>query len=205
MIERTTGARRRAFPGTALLLVLALGASACSGDEAEPDDPESSGAAQEMATDQPVEFQVETRASLGRVVGRLPKKDRDVLVNRVSAVVEGWFRAAYGGSYPRSGFADAYPGFTTAARREARRDKKLMSNVGIGDRITGVTPTESRVHVDVLAARGHAAGVTARFLLRFRTEGDVTKHVRVQGRLLMSRSENGWRIFGYHVSRGARA
>ena len=53
--------------------------------------------------------------------------------------------------------------------------------------------------------RGKAAGVTARFVLRFRTTGDVTKQVTVSGRLFLTRSAGGaWQIFGYDVAKGSK-
>ena len=54
-----------------------------------------------------------------------------------------------------------------------------MSNAGIGERITDVTPTRSRIWIDVLSPSKRAVGVTARFELRFRTEGDSPANVVV--------------------------
>ena len=57
----------------------------------------------------------------------------------------------------------------------------------------------------MLAPRGKAAGVTARFVLRFRTTGDVTKTVTVSGRLFLTQSAGGaWQIFGYDVAKGSQ-
>lgn len=188
-----------------LVLCLALGTSACTGDADRPDTPAESSAAPQT-TDDGAAFEIETRTTLGKVVGRLAKKDRQRLPDTITDVVQRWFNAAYvGGNYPRSDFSDAYPGFTPGARDEARRDRTLMTNKGIGSRIDDVTPTLSRVWVDVLAVGKRPAGVTARFLLKFRTEGDLTRRIRVKGRLLLTRQESGWRIFGYDVAKGGRA
>lgn len=196
--------RRRA--ALAAVVVLAIGPSltACSGDDEPPAESPSESESLAMPTNDPVEFEVATRTKIGRVVGRWPKKEHDRLVATVGPVVQKWFNAAYGGSYPRSDFGDAFPGFTARAEREAKRDKVLLTNIGIGDRLTAVTPTESRIWLDVLAVRKKAVGVTARFLLKFKTEGDVEKHVRVKGRLMLNRHPSGWRIFGYDVAKGAR-
>lgn len=186
-------------------LCLALGISACTSDTDPPDTPGESSAAPQ-ATDDGAAFEIETRTTLSRVVGRLPKKDRQRLPDKITAVVQRWFNAAYvGGDYPRSDFSDAYPGFTPGARDRARRDRVLMTNKGIGSRIDDVIPTHSRIWVDVLAVGRRPAAVTARFLLKFRTEGDLTRRIRVKGRLLLTRQESGWRIFGYDVARGGRA
>lgn len=198
-----TTAVRSALPGVVLSLALALGATSCSDDSAPSADPGQETSGQELPTGEPPVFEVATRATIGRVVGRLPRKNQDRLVAAVSDVVQRWFNAAYGGSYPRSDFGDAFPGFTAGAEREAKRDKQLLTNIGIGDRVTSVTPTESRVWLDVLAVRKHAAAVTARFRLAFRTEGKVERKVRVRGRLMLTKQDAGWRIFAYDVSKGA--
>ncbi len=46
-----------------------------------------------------------------------------------------------------------------------------MSNQDIGSEIAGVEATARKVTVDVLAVKGKASGATARFVLKFRTDG----------------------------------
>lgn len=195
---------RSALLGVLLALSLAFGTVACSGDD-EPDpgaDPSVPG----QQTDQGAEFEIETVTTVGRVVGRLPRRDLRRLEDKVTRLVQRWFDAAFvGGDYPRSDFEDAFPGFTPGARAEARREQKLLTNRGLGSKIDEVTPTVSRIRLDVLAVQRRAVGATARFLLKFRTEGDRSRRVRVQGRLLLTREKAGWRIFGYDVAKGDRA
>jgi hypothetical protein len=190
-------ASRPALAAASMLLCLSATATACS------EEPEGDSSSQPpLPSKAPPTFEVQTRTTIGRVVGRLPHKDRKKLVAAVTPVVQRWFNAAYvGGDYPRRDFGDAFPGFTAGARAEARRDLGLMSNQGIGKRIEGITPKASRVRLDVLAAHQHPAAVTARFRLAFRTEGDLERKVQVGGRLLLTRSDGGWRIFGYHVAK----
>lgn len=198
-------APRPTLLSVALVLCLSLGTSACSSDADPPATPTDTTAAPQ-ATDDGAVFEIETRTTLDEVVGRLARKSRRQLPGTITDVVQRWFDAAYlGGDYPRSDFTDAFPGFTPGARDEARRDRLLLTNKRIGSRIDGVTPTLSRVWVDVLAVGRRPAGVTARFLLKFRTEGDLTRRIRVEGRLLLTRQESGWRIFGYDVAKGGRA
>jgi hypothetical protein len=53
----------------------------------------------------------------------------------------------------------------------------------------------------VVAAHGRAVGATAKVSLDLRvTEAGRTRPVRVQGRLLLTPTDHGWRIFGYHVA-----
>jgi hypothetical protein len=195
-------ASRPALATASMLLCLSLGATACSDDS-------QGGAAgsQSLPNGDPSTFQIETTTTMGQVVGRLPKHDRKRLSESITPVVQRWFNAAYvGGDYPRNDFRDAFPGFTAGARTEARHDLELMSNDGIGMRISGVTPKASEIALDVLAVRKKAVAVTARFRLAFKTQGDLERRVGVRGRLLLTRAESGWRIFAYHVARtGAQA
>jgi hypothetical protein len=197
-------ASRPALATASMLLCLSLGATACSDDSGGGGDTSSQ---PPLPSGDPSTFQIETRTTIGRVVGRLPKHKQKVLVRTVTPVVQRWFNAAYvGGDYPRKDFKDAFPGFTPGARDLAFRDRKLMSNRDISERIDGVTPKASRIKLDVLAFHKHAAAVTARFRLAFKTEGDLVKRVNVNGRVLLTRAKPGWRIFAYHVAKsGAKA
>ena len=124
---------------------------------------------------------------MGRVTGQLPQEKRSKVREQVAHAVDAWFDAAYvGGDYPRNDFADAWPGFTTGAQAEAQGDKALMSNQDIGADIAGVEATARKVTVDVLAVKGKPSGATARFVLKFRTDGDVQRKVEVRGRLFLT-------------------
>jgi hypothetical protein len=183
----------------AAALALAATAGACSGSDDEPATPSASGSS-ETAT----EHAVETRVSFGSITGRLAPDARRALARRVGEVVDGWTEAAYlGGDYPRRDFSDSWPGFTAGARQEAHGDRALMSNEDIGDRIDGVTPHRSLLRLDVLAVRKRPVGVTAHVFLGFGTTGDVEKEVRVRGRLFLTRTDGGWTVFGYDMTKGA--
>ena len=188
--------------GVGLVLALALTLAACSGDSSEPSaDPGDGEPAGSEATDVPAP--VETTATLGKVTGKLPKAKRPKVRQQVAHAVDAWFDAAYvAGDYPRNDFADAWPGFTTGAKADAQSDKALMSNQDIGSEIAGVEATARKVTVDVLAVKGKASGATARFVLKFRTDGDVERKVEVRGRLFLTPGAEGWRIFGYDVTKG---
>jgi len=190
--------------GVLLVLALAVTLAACSGDSSDPsagpDDPGTSEGA--GATDAPAP-PVETEAAMGRVTGQLPQEKRSKVRDQVAHAVDAWFDAAYvGGDYPRDDFADAWPGFTTGAQAEAQGDKALMSNQDIGADIAGVEATARKVTVDVLAVKGKPSGATARFVLKFRTSGDVQRKVEVRGRLFLTPEADGWHIFGYDVTKG---
>ncbi|HEY0949304.1 hypothetical protein [Nocardioides sp.] len=190
---------RRAYAAALAALALALCLGACSGGG--DDEPEPPGAAPSGAPSTPA---VRTEVTIGEITGALPRDARRRLAKHVGEVVDGWVQAAYlGGRYPRRDFSDSWPGFTAGAKDEAHRDKRLMSNQDIGERIDGVEARRSQVRVDVLAVRRHAVGVTARVVLRFRTTGKVERDVRVQGRLYLTPTGHGWRVFGYDMTKGA--
>lgn len=192
---------RRTAATAALALALGLGLGACSGDD-DPGEPVAeSPSGTPSATTEPA---VPTTVSFGEVTGRMDRATRRQLATKVRAVVDGWTAAAYlGGDYPRRAFAESWSGFTRGAADQARRDRDLMSNQDIGDRIDGVEVRRNALVIDVLAVRGRPVGVTARVRLGFRTTGDLERTVRVTGRLFLTRTDGQWKVFGYDVTKGA--
>ncbi|MBS2938775.1 hypothetical protein KDN32_13620 [Nocardioides sp. J2M5] len=148
---------------------------------------------------------VETKTRIHRVFGRLPDRRRKAVRSEVGAVVDGWWEAAYlGGTYPRSSFPAAFPGFTRGAEARARADKALLTNETQGPSIDSVTAKHRSVVVDVLATGGQARSVTAHVVLRFETTGDKAGTTTVRGRLFLTRRSGEWKVFGYDVSKGAK-
>lgn len=181
-----------------LLVLLALAAGGCSDSTDGP----GASAPSSTSSSAPVPDEVRTKTTLGTVTGRLAKRDRLRVAAVAGDVVDGWFDAAYvGGDYPRREFDDAFPGFTPGARAQALGDRALMSNQDVARRIDGVTARRRNVRVDVLAVRGRAVGMTARFVLDLATTGELRRKVEVRGRLLLTRTDNGWKVFGYDVNK----
>ncbi len=154
-----------------------------------------------------------TQVSLGQVSGTVRKhfrkefkKRSGALETQVRTAVDGWFEGAFVGvSYPTGSYPHAFDTFTTRAAADARHQPKLMTNQTWGRHIDGVTVTQRKVTLDVLAPKGRPAGVTARVRLRFVTTGDKVKKVTVAGRLFLTRNPQGhWQIFGYDVSQGVK-
>lgn len=197
---RTPTTWRRASAGW--LLAIALVVSGCSGDDKsdKSDDKPTPSPSQTAVTPKPVVVD----ARIGLIRGRMQAKQRAPLVNDIAKVVDDWFEAAYlAGSYPRRDFTRAFPAFTAGAARQAKADRKLMSNAGIGPRIDGADARAKVVRVDVLAGNKLPAAVTARFRLVFRTNGDYERKITIDGRLFLTRGkERHWRVFGYDVTKG---
>ena len=185
-----------------VLLAVALATGGCSGDQKDAAAPAAaSSPASPDGSAAPA--RVSTKVTLGRVTGHLRSRERDHLKSAVAHVVDGWFDAAFvGGRYPRGDFHDAFPGFTSGARSEARHDRRLMSNADIGRRIDASQATRRRLRIDVLAVHGRPVGVTARVGLDLATTGRLHKHLEVKGRLFLTRAGDGWRVFGYDVTKG---
>ena len=184
-----------------VLLACLLGGllAACSNDS--PDVAPAERPSATTAAPRPV---LRTHLRYGAVTGRLPRAVRQRVADRVRRVVEGWTAAAYlDGRYPRRRLEHPFPGFTHGAKEEAQHDRWLMSNQDIARRIDGVVPRRRGIVLDVLAVREHAVGVTARVYLRFRTTGHIRRDVRVQGRLYLTPTRDGWKVFGYDMTKGA--
>ncbi|MFC5728264.1 hypothetical protein [Nocardioides vastitatis] len=148
---------------------------------------------------------VETDARLGVVKGRLGKKRSQGVLTAVTAVVERWFDRGYGGDYPRGDFGAAFGEFTKDARALAVRQSGVTSNAKVGPKLEGVEMVRRAIRVDVAAPNGRPAGATARVRLKFTMSGGVERTDLVTGRLLLTPTEDGWKVFGFDLRRGEEA
>ncbi|TWH01880.1 hypothetical protein L615_001500000530 [Nocardioides sp. J9] len=190
------GPRALTRGSAALLVALALVVGGCSGGGDEPDDegrPE--GGATEVT-------KVPTVRKIGKVRGRLDHKGRVKVARAVSGLVEEWSDRAYGGEYPRTDHTGAFERFTPDARALARKRRGVLTNAGIGADLESVTIVRRTVRVDVAAPRGRLAGATARFRIVLDLVGDdLDRREVVNGRLLVTPTVDGWRVFGFDVRR----
>lgn len=199
--DRTSWARRSA--GLVLVLTVPLSTVACrsGSDPAAAPERISHGDAQVTLASHPLE----TTTKIHRVFGRLPDARRKVVRRQVGQVVDRWWDAAYlGGTYPRSSFPSAFPGFTESAEKRARADKALLTNQAHGPGLDSVRAKHRAVSLDILATDRRARSVTAHFVLRFETAGQKSGTTVVRGRLFLIHKRGAWRIFGYDVAKGAR-
>ncbi len=193
----------RRCAGLVLAVLLALTGTACTSDSdpsASPErlsrnDAQASLAAHALAT----------TTKIHRVHGRLPDARRKAVRRQVGRVVDRWWDAAFlGGTYPRSSFPSAFPGFTDGAEQRARSDKALLTNQTRGPHVDAVTARHKSVSLDILATGKRARTVTAAFLLRFESSGDKAGTTTVRGRLFLIHERGAWRIFGYDVAKGSK-
>jgi hypothetical protein len=196
-MSHTGGHTVRAALATAVSVVLVAALGACSDDGS---DPESGGPSDESSKAVP---SIPTHARIGKVSGRLDRDRRKGLRKQVTKAVDAWIDPAYvEGDYPRTDFSGAFAVFSKDAAKLAKRDRRLMSNAGLGDRVESVTAKTRRLSIDVLANAGRAAAVTGRFVLVLKMDGKVRRTDRIAGRLFLAHSEKGWQVFGYDVNRG---
>jgi len=184
----------------ALVVCLGLVAGGCSRGEESAETGPTLAEPSEAPT-----LEIEPVTHLGRVTGQLPRKDAQVVEERVSTIAVRWLTDAYvGGRYPRETFDNSFADFSRGARAAARSDLRVMSNADIGTRVEAITPTRMDVEVDLLAVGKHAVGSTARVQTTFRTEGPKKGSYRVSGRLHLTKDDGRWTVFAYHVSKGGR-
>ncbi|THV18403.1 hypothetical protein E9934_01880 [Nocardioides caeni] len=188
---RRQGSARRAATALVTALVLAVGLAGCSGGDGGDDDagPGGSDASAQDA-------QVPTSARIGVVTGRLGAARKKAVLTKVTEVVEGWWDAAYSAESSSDDVDAAFGDFTQDARRLARRQLGVMGNAD-GEDVGEIT--QKVVKVDVLAPDGVVSGATARFRLLL-DEGDSAE--RITGRLALTPSKQGWKVFAFDVRRG---
>ena len=190
------GCTSRRLAVLAAVLLTVGGLSGCFGHSDEHP-----GAGKGASASPVVTAPLQVRSGVTRVVGELDPDARKQLASRAGALVEAYFRAAFlDRGAARASAAKVFPGFTSAARSLAAGDRKVLTGAGYkgADRIE---PQGGTAYVNVLAPHGHPVGATVRVTLALRvTEHGRTRPVDVAGRLLLTPTPQGWRIFGYDLS-----
>jgi hypothetical protein len=197
MLGRVDDMRRRLL---APALALALLVGGCSGDEADDEAAEPPGQAGAPTLRQhPADLDVR----IARVAGHLPKATARDVSQRLGRVVATWFDGAFlTGDYPREHFA-GYASFTRDAARLARRSAGITSNVRLGPRWVEVVPTRRVVRLHVFAPGHRASGATASVelvMVGIGSAGDASE-LAVTGDLYLTKTDAGWRIFGFDLNR----
>lgn len=196
--DRTASPLSRRPPGvattlTALVASAALALAGCSsGDD---DSSEKGGSASRRAT-----AEAPTNARLGKVAGPLKRAKAEKVSVAVTGVVEHWLDGAYGGSYPRTDFGGAFADFTKGAKALARKQPGIMSNAKVGSQVTNAELVQRVVRVDVVGPKGKPAGATARFRATVEL-GGLDRTDEVAGRLMLTPTKGGWKVFGFDVRR----
>ncbi len=204
MTHHSTRRRRALAAGLAATLLAA--SAACTSDAPEAGDgpaPSQSAGATPTLEAKPVPLRLRSR-SIGE--RPLPRKRAAAVERQVGAVITAYLDEAFLGTYPRRGFQGAFDHFSGNAAVQARQDRDLVTNAGLGSDLESVVPLVKRARLEMLVHRGVVAGLTARLRVVFRAEraDGTARRVTVAGRLLMNRNRRGaWQIFGYDLARAA--
>jgi hypothetical protein len=179
----------RIAAGLATAVLVAFTSVACTGDEKNPPAPESSTEAAPKSASLEV--------TVARVAGTLSPAARANAATRLTRTIKEYVDNALLGDYPRSDFASAFSSFTKGAAKQAAGDRDLLTGTAFAD-ADSVTPKKLAAKLSLFAPKGTVAGATAR--VRFVLDVDGTPVV-VAGRLLLTKENGAWRIFGYDLRR----
>ena len=206
--------RRRVATALSAGLVLMMALSGCFWGDSGRDSGGASGrdagaGIENSAADggQPVLPALALRTGVTRVIGELEPAARKRLARTVDALVGRYLKVAFLDPRSRSDTSDEaatsrFPGFTPGARVQAVADRRLLTAASLRD-ADRVTPVLATAYVSVVAPQGKPVGATARLALDLRVsadEGNRPVRVRVRGRLLLTPTSQGWRIFGYDLA-----
>jgi hypothetical protein len=186
------------------LLALALVAvpAGCTADaEVDPvPSPSPSSAATLMVAPGPL------RVRLAPVRGQLADQARGDVRDAMRRVVGAWMEGGFG-EQSAPDYAQAYATYTPRAGDLARQQRAVTTNAELGPDLVEVVPTRRVADVSVLAAGGRAVGANAEVLLVLvgaRADGSQTELV-VRGELRLTPTPDGWRIFGFDLTRSVGA
>lgn len=152
---------------------------------------------------------VETEVVPGKLRGTMTRAGREATVAEVADVVDAWIEEAWlAGPWPRE-VTGVWGTFTAGAAELAERDADLTSAAAFGPQAESVRATKRKVKVDLLARRLVPVGATARVSLHLQvrtTEApDEPREFRLRGRLVLTPTDDGWKIFGHELVSGGWA
>jgi hypothetical protein len=131
---------------------------------------------------------VQLRSGVTRVAGHLSDVRRREVARQARATVRDYLDGAFAAS-GHGPFRRFLPG----VRRAARADQKVLTEPA-GRARSGTPAVRAAAWFSVAAPAGRAVGVTARVRVDLR-DGSLT------GRLLLTRADRRWRVFGYDLAR----
>lgn len=149
---------------------------------------------------------VTTQVVTGKLRGTLTKAGRQAAVHDVAEVVDTWIDQAWvEGPWPRE--VDGVWGtFTPGAARLAEADAAMTSAAGFGSEVEEVRATKRRVKIDLLGRRLEPVGATARISVHLEVRPvdapEETREVRLRGRVMLTPTQDGWKIFGHELVSG---
>lgn len=171
---------RRLAPVALVIALLGVGACTGDGDDTGEELPAAGGGA--ATAGDPADAPDLVRA--GVLTGVLGERRRADAVASAGEVVSTWLAAL---DQP-AGDPDRFVGFTRRARALAQRDPVLRALT------TPSGPAE--LQIDLLGREAHAVGATVRVEVPL-------ERGRLRGSLYLTPHEDGWRVFGFDLTRPA--
>lgn len=181
------------FPGVFLgLFLTGLLVGGCSPDNDPAPVPDAE-------TSPSVATEPEVTVRVTRVAGTLSSDERAALALDAGGVARDYLL----GAYVEAPDADPFTDFTEGAAALAEEDRAVLTGETYADGAV-VTVDRAAIRLSAVAPQRRVAGATAWVFLNLSVggaEGADPVPVRVRGRLLLTPSADGWRIFGYDLSR----
>jgi hypothetical protein len=203
-----TSTRRARGAAALLALVLVTGLGACtsrSGDEEPPTPPETTTASTAptlTVRHSPLKLRVNS------VRGELRPAARAQLRARLGRAIGTWMETGFvAGEHPRRDFSSAFASYTPRAAALARRQRAVTTNVTLAPELVEAVPTGRVANVSALAVGGRVVGATAQVLLVLvgaRDDGTQVE-LAVRGRLDLTPTAQGWKVFGFDLTRSTGA
>jgi hypothetical protein len=187
---------RLAAPVAVLLLVTACSASPDTQPPAGGAQPEGSTAVLVHGSD-PRDLRdagprLVLRSRVTRVAGHLSDVRRERVARRARATVEAYVDGAFA-----AGEDGPFARFQAGLRRAARADERVLAGPAVPAAVTQAT-----AWLSVAAPEGRPAGVTARLRVDHGERGGAVADLT--GRLLLTRADGDWQVFGYDLVRSGR-
>jgi hypothetical protein len=145
--------------------------------------------------------EIDVKTSGARLSGQLPAARTAEAVAQIDEALTQYVAWAYLGSYPRLEKVPAPSTFAPGLADEVQRDALLLSGARWAGTDTFVSPGRLTARLGILAAGRRAVGISATYSFTFLAEtGEDTERVTFTGRLMFTRVDGEWRIFGYDVA-----
>jgi hypothetical protein len=145
--------------------------------------------------------EIPLEAKVVKVAGKLPDQARRTAAGEIDEALTGYVAWAFLGSYPRLEKVPAPSTFVPGLADEVQRDALLLSGARWAETDTFVSPGKLTARLGILATGKRATGITATYSFNFVAEtGEDTESVTFTGRLMFTKVDGEWRIFGYDVA-----
>jgi len=130
----------------------------------------------------------------------LAEDQRTDVESAIGEVLSEYVVEAFLGDHPRTGFVDALDGFTDGAAGLAAGDLEVLTAAGVAD-LAAVRATRLDSALSLYVVDGDPLGASAVVDFDFDATlaDESTQRLILRGRLLLTRTRDGWAVFGYDV------